>query len=241
MLIFIALSWYILSMERFNRTIRLIGENNFNKLAKSKVAVFGIGGVGSFVAEALCRSGVGEIMLVDKDNVDITNINRQLIATTQTIGKPKVEVMAQRCKDINPQVVVKTKQVFFNDQTVGDFDLKHFDYIVDAIDTVSSKLLLIKMCKDNNVNIISCMGTGNKLDPTQFEITDIYKTQNCPLAKVMRHELKQLGIKNLKVLYSKETPSNCDSEPSRIPASIAFVPSVAGLIIAGKVIKDLIK
>lgn len=207
------------------------------------------GGVGSYTVEALCRSGIGHITLVDKDTVDITNINRQLIADTTTIGKPKVEVAKERLLRINPNIDVTTYPIFYDATKSKDlFGVDndnvshiHYDYIVDAIDCVSSKLSLVEETSKLNIPIISCMGTGNKLDPTQFEIADISKTSVCPLAKVMRKELGKRGIKHLNVVYSKEEPHRFDEENSRTPASISFVPSVAGLILAGKVIQDLLK
>jgi len=210
-------------------------------LQNSKVAIFGIGGVGSFVVEGLVRAGIGSFLLVDNDEVDLTNLNRQLIATKETIGKPKVEVTKKRILDINSNANVEIVQEFFMPESRDIFD-ETVDYIVDAVDTVTAKIELIMRANKLNIPIISCMGTGNKLDPTKFEVSDIYKTSVCPLAKVMRKELKQRNIKKLKVVYSKEEPiKNKDTKEKQVPASIAFVPSVAGLIIAGEVIKDLIK
>lgn len=234
-------------MEQFARTELLIGKDGVQKLKDSKVAIFGIGGVGSFVLEGLARAGVGKFILVDNDDVSETNINRQLIATHKTVGKAKVEVAKERVLEINPNAEIKIYKEFFMPETVGIID-ESVSYIVDAIDTVTAKLELVERANKMNIPIISSMGTGNKLDPTRFEITDINKTSVCPLAKVMRKGLKQRGIKKLKVLYSKEEPvqidySNFVSDDSKKnpPASISFVPSVAGLIIAGEVIKDLIK
>lgn len=234
-------------MEQFARTELLIGKDGVQKLNDSKVAIFGIGGVGSFVLEGLARAGVGKFILVDNDDVSETNINRQLIATHKTVGKAKVEVAKERVLEINPNAEIEIYKEFFMPETVGIID-ESVSYIVDAIDTVTAKLELVERANKMNIPIISSMGTGNKLDPTRFEITDINKTSVCPLAKVMRKELKQRGIKKLKVLYSKEEPvqidySNFVSDDSKKnpPASISFVPSVAGLIIAGEVIKDLIK
>lgn len=228
-------------MNEFSRTISLIGIDAFEKLKGSSVAVFGIGGVGSYVSEALARSGVGSITLVDGDNVDISNINRQLIALHSTIGLPKVEVAKRRIMDINPNAQVNAVKLFYC--TPSAFSLNGYDYIVDAIDTVTSKLLLIEEAYKKNIPIISSMGAGNKLDPSKFEVTDIYKTSVCPLARVMRRELKKHGIEHLKVVYSKEPPisphQNDSPELKKSPASIAFVPSVAGLILAGEVIRDL--
>ena len=224
--------------NRFSRTELLIGKEAIEKLNKSKVAVFGIGGVGSYVVEGLARAGVGSFILVDKDEVDITNINRQIIATTKTVGRPKVEVAKERILEINPEARVEIYQEFFLPETKGILD-ESIDYIVDAVDTVTAKIELIDRANKLNIPIISSMGTGNKLDPSKFEVTDIYKTSVCPLAKVMRKELKIRGIKKLKVVYSKEEPIK--QEERGVPASISFVPSVAGLIIAGEVIKNLSK
>lgn len=224
--------------NRFSRTELLIGKEAIKKLNKSKVAVFGIGGVGSYVVEGLARAGIGNFILVDKDEVDITNINRQIIATTKTVGKSKVEVSKERILEINPEAKVKIYQEFFMPETEGILD-DSIDYIVDAVDTVTAKIELVVRANKLNIPIISSMGTGNKLDPTAFEVADIYKTSVCPLAKVMRKELKARGVKKLKVVYSKEEPIK--QEERGVPASISFVPSVAGLIIAGEVIKDLSK
>lgn len=227
-------------MEQFSRTELLIGTENVNKLNNSKVAIFGIGGVGSFTVEALARGGIGNFILVDKDDVDLTNINRQIIATSKTVGKPKVEVAKERILEINPNANVEIYKEFFMPETNGILD-KTITYIVDAVDTVTAKIELVKRANELNIPIISCMGTGNKLDPTKFEVSDIYKTSVCPLAKVMRKELKTRGIKKLKVIYSKENPIKVNKEPvKQVPGSISFVPSVAGLIIAGEVIKDII-
>jgi len=232
----------------FQRTELLIGQEALDKLKKSKVAVFGVGGVGSFAVEALARCAVGTLVLVDKDDVCITNINRQIHATTKTVGRPKVDVMAERIKEINPNCNVITYKAFYNQETANELLKDDYDYVIDAIDTVSSKIDLVVRCKEKNIPIISSMGAGNKLDPTKFEVSDIYKTSVCPLAKVMRIELKKRGIKDLKVVYSKEQPIRVNvneilnlKQRKQIPASISFVPSVVGLIIAGEVIKDLIK
>ena len=225
----------------FSRTIRLIGEDAFAKLNKASVAVFGIGGVGSAVAEALARAGVGKICLVDSDSVSITNINRQLIALHSTIGKSKVEAATQRIKDINPDAVVDAVCEFYDSETQGKFDLSQFDYIADAIDTVTSKLLLIENATRLNVPVISSMGTGNKLDATGFEVSDIYKTSVCPLARVMRRELKARGIKKLKVVYSKEIPLQPKTDIEMPEGKRQFVPPVAGYIMASEIIKELIK
>ena len=232
-------------MNQFSRTELLIGKDGVEKLANAKVAIFGIGGVGSFVVEALARSGIGNFVLVDNDEVDITNLNRQIIATHKTIGKPKVEIAGERILDINPNANVEIYREFFMPESKGILD-NSIDYIVDAIDTVTAKIELAVRAEKMNIPIISSMGTGNKLDPTRFEVTDIYKTSVCPLAKVMRKELKQRGIKKLKVVFSKEEPikplnSNELTNKKQVPGSISFVPSVAGLIVAGEVIKDIIK
>lgn len=237
--------------NQFLRTELLIGKENVEKLQSSKVAIFGIGGVGSFVVEALARAGIENFILVDNDVVDITNINRQIIATHSTIGKAKVEIAKERILDINPNAKVQAVQMFFSKDSEEILDTS-IDYVIDCIDTVSSKIELIVKAKSLQIPIISCMGTGNKLDHSKFEIADIYKTNICPLAKVMRKELKKREIKDLKVLYSKEEPikikklnnKNEILENSKfkkqVPGSISFVPSVAGLIIAGEVVKDLI-
>ena len=232
-------------MNQFSRTELLIGKDGVEKLVNAKVAIFGIGGVGSFVVEALARVGIGNFVLVDNDEVDITNLNRQIIATHKTIGKPKVEIARERILDINPNANVEVYQELFMPESKGILD-NSIDYIVDAVDTVTAKIELAVRAEKMNIPIISSMGTGNKLDPTRFEVTDIYKTSVCPLAKVMRKELKQRDIKKLKVVYSKEEPikplnSNEITNKKQVPGSISFVPSVAGLIVAGEVIKDIIK
>ena len=228
--------------NQFSRTELIIGKEKIEILKKAKVAVFGIGGVGSYVVEGLARTGISNFILVDNDDVSISNINRQIIALHSTVGKAKVEVAKTRILEINPDAKVEIYKEFFMPDTKGILD-ESIDYIVDSIDTVTAKLELIERANKLNVPIISCMGTGNKLDPTRFEITDISKTSVCPLAKVMRKELKQRGIKKLKVLYSKEEPIRIEVNEGekRTPGSISFVPSVAGLIIAGEVIKDIIK
>lgn len=229
-------------MGQFSRTELLIGKENLEKLKNSKVAIFGIGGVGSFVLEALTRAGIGNFILVDKDNVDLSNLNRQIIATRKTVGKPKVEVAKERILEINPNAEVEIYKEFFMPETEGILD-STISYVVDAIDTVTAKIELVKRAQELNIPIISSMGTGNKLDPTKFEVSDIYKTSVCPLAKVMRKELKARKIKKLKVVYSKELPikvARNEEVIKQIPGSISFVPSVAGLIIAGEVIKDII-
>ena len=223
--------------EQFSRTELLIGKDGVEKLKKSKVAIFGLGGVGSYVVEALARVGVGNFILVDNDIISETNINRQIIATYKTIGKPKIQIEKERILEINPNAKVEIFKEFFMPESPDFFD-KNVSYIVDAIDTITAKIELVVRAKKMNKPIISCMGTGNKLDPTKFEVTDIYKTSVCPLAKVMRKELKNRKIDNLKVLYSKEEPIKLNNK--QVPGSISFVPSVAGLIIAGEVIKDII-
>ncbi len=229
-------------MNQFSRTELIIGKDGVEKLNKSKVAIFGIGGVGSFVAEGLIRAGVQNFILVDKDVVDLTNLNRQIIATHDTIGKPKVEVAKARMLSINPNSNIEIHQEFFSPESPELLD-NTVDYIIDCVDNVTAKIELVLRAQKLNIPIISSMGTGNKLDPTRFEITDIYKTSVCPLAKVMRKELKARGIKKLKVVYSKEEPiktSQNNEEGKPVPGSISFVPSVAGLTIAGEVIKNLL-
>jgi tRNA A37 threonylcarbamoyladenosine dehydratase len=247
-------------LNQFSRTELLFGGEAMEKLSQSRVAVFGVGGVGGFTVEALARSGVGIFDIFDDDKVCLTNINRQIIATRKTIGKYKVEVMKERILEINPKAIVNAHQTFYTPEVADQFDFSEYSYIVDAIDTVTGKLELVMRANQYNIPIISCMGAGNKLDPTQFEVTDIYKTSVCPLAKVMRRELRARGVKKLKVVYSKEMPrkpledmsisckNNCICPPGaerkctdrrQIPGSTAFVPSVAGLIIAGEVIKDI--
>ncbi len=229
---------------QFSRTELLLGKEGVDKLKNARVAVFGVGGVGGYVVEALVRSGVGALDLIDKDVVSISNINRQIIALHSTVGQFKTEVAASRAKDINPNVNVRVHNVFYLPENAQDFDFSQYDYVVDAIDTVSGKIALIEQAKANNVPIISSMGAGNKLDPTAFEVADISKTSVCPLARVMRRELKKRGIEHVKVVYSKEEPLSTDEKDEEsgktVPGSVAFVPSVVGLIIAGEVIKDLI-
>ena len=222
--------------NQFSRTELIIGKEKIEILKKSKVAIFGIGGVGSYVVEGLARAGIGNFILVDKDEVSISNINRQIIATHSTVGKIKVDVAKERILSINPNAKVEVYKEFFMPETTGILD-ETIDYIVDSVDTVTAKIELIVRANKMNIPIISCMGTGNKMDPTKFEIADIYKTSVCPLAKVMRKELKTRGIKKLKVLFSKEEAIKTEGNIG----SLSFVPSVAGLIIAGEVIKDLIK
>ena len=223
--------------EQLSRSRLLIGEDGIDKLHKSRVAVFGIGGVGGYVCEALVRSGVSSFDLIDKDVVSVSNINRQIIALHSTVGRPKVEVMKERMLDINPSVNVNTYERFFLPENADDFPFEEYDYVIDAVDTVTAKIELIMRCKELGIPVISSMGAGNKLDASAFEVSDIYKTSVCPLAKVMRRELKKRGIKELKVVYSKENPVT----NSRPPGSVAFVPSTAGLIIAGEVVRDLIR
>ena len=224
-----------------SRTEGLIGRENVEKLNNKKVAIFGIGGVGSYVVEALARVGIGRFILVDSDDVSITNINRQIIATTRTIGEPKVEVAKDRILEINNKAKVEIYKEFFTSNTKGILD-DSISYIVDAVDTVTAKIELVIRANKLDIPIISSMGTGNKLDPTRFEVSDIYKTSVCPLAKIMRKELKKRNISKLKVVYSKEEPikTSISENGKKVPASISFVPSVAGLIIASEVIKDLI-
>lgn len=223
----------------------LVGKGSVDKLNRSRVAVFGLGGVGSYVAEALARSGIGALTLVDDDVIAESNLNRQLYALHSTIGQAKTDIAKQRVLDINPECNVTSLQVRFDKDTQGQFDFAAYDYVVDAIDTVTSKLLLVELCNKANTLIISCMGTGNKLDATAFEVADIAKTSVCPLAKVMRRELKIRGIEHLKVVYSREqprTPTQLEQSAKRqTPASMPYVPPVAGMILAGEVIKDLIK
>ena len=249
-------------LTQFSRTELLLGKEAMDRLKNARVAVFGIGGVGGYVCEALVRTGVGYFDLIDDDKVCLTNLNRQIIATRKTVGKYKTEVMKERMLEINPDVKVEIHDCFFLPENAKDFPFEEYDYIVDAVDTVTAKLEIIMRAKECNVPVINCMGAGNKLDPTQFEVADIYKTSVCPLARVMRRELKKRGVKKLKVVYSKEQPirpiedmsiscrSHCVCPPGTvhkcterrdIPGSIAFVPSVAGLILAGEVIKDLTK
>jgi tRNA A37 threonylcarbamoyladenosine dehydratase len=249
-------------LNQFSRTQLLLGKNSMEKLQESRVAVFGVGGVGGYVCEALVRSGVGALDLIDDDKVCLTNLNRQLIATRKTVGKYKVDVMKERILEINPDAKVEVHKCFFLPENADEFPFEEYDYIVDAVDTVTAKVELVMKAKEKNIPIISSMGAGNKLDGSAFRVADIYKTKVCPLAKVMRHELKKRGVKKLKVVYSEEYPTrpledmsiscrtNCICPPGAahkcterrdIPGSVAFVPSVAGLIIGGEVIKDLTK
>lgn len=224
-------------MERSIRTEMLLGEEKLNRLQNAHVAVFGIGGVGGFVVEALARAGVGTLTLVDRDTVSESNLNRQIIALTNTIGRDKVDVMKERIALINPECNVDARKCFYLPDTADSFDFTEYDYIVDSVDTVTAKLELVVRAKDAGTSIISCMGTGNKLDPSQFEICDISKTSVCPLARVMRRELKKRGIDKLTVLYSKEQPIDVGGV---LPGSISYVPATAGLMIAGRVIRDLV-
>lgn len=231
-------------LNQFSRTELLLGKEAMQRLQNARVAVFGVGGVGGYVVEALARSGVGAIDLIDNDKVCLTNLNRQIIATRKTVGKYKVDVMKERILEINPDVVVHTHKCFFLPENKDEFDFKKYSYVVDAVDTVTAKIQLVLEARDAGVPIISSMGAGNKLDPTRFEVADIYETSVCPLAKVMRKELKKRDIKHLKVVYSKEKPIHPDgececTERRAIPGSTAFVPAVVGLIMASEIIKDL--
>lgn len=230
--------------EIFSRTESLIGTENLEKLKNSHIAIFGIGGVGGYVLEGLVRSGVGNIDLFDNDTVSLSNINRQIIATNDTIGQLKTEAAMMRALSINKDVKINTFNVFYTPDNASDFDFSKYDYIIDAIDTVTSKIEIIVRATAQNIPVISSMGTGNKLNPAMLEVSDIYKTSVCPLAKVMRYELKKRGIKKLKVVYSKEEPfklSLSNENGRHIPASCPYVPATAGMIIAGEVVKDLIK
>ena len=247
-------------LDQFSRTQLLLGREGMQALKNSRVAVFGIGGVGGYAVEALARSGVGALDLIDDDKVCLTNLNRQIIATRKTVGKYKVDVMRERILEINPDAAVHVHKCFFLPETKGEFDFSRYSYVIDAVDTVTAKIELVLEAQKAGVPIISCMGAGNKLDPTCFEVADIYRTSVCPLARVMRRELKKRGVKRLKVVYSKEKPTrpiedmaiscraNCICPPGAehkcterrdIPGSTAFVPAVAGLILAGEVLKDL--
>ncbi len=232
--------------EIYQRTQMLIGEEAVNRLKASAVMIFGIGGVGSFAAEAVARAGVGRIILVDKDTVSESNINRQLVALHSTIGKPKAEIMKKRINDINPNISVEAIERFCLPDNVDEFFIEKTDYVIDAVDTVSAKLAIVKKCKREGIDVISAMGAGNKLNPQDFEISDIYKTTTCPLCRVMRRELKNAGIPSLKVVYTKEEPKSkikkIDTETNKaIPGSISFVPSTMGLLLAGECIKDIVK
>lgn len=227
-------------LNQFSRTELVVGKDGVEKLNNTKIAIFGLGGVGSFALEGLVRAGIGNLVLIDNDCVELTNLNRQILATHKTIGKPKVEIAKQRILDINPNANVEIHQEFFMPETEGILD-DSIDYIVDCIDTVTAKIELVVRAERLNIPIISCMGTGNKLEPTRFEAADIYKTSICPLAKVMRKELRNRGVKKLKVVYSKEEPIKSNKKDrNQVPGSISFVPSVAGLIIAGEVVKTIL-
>lgn len=238
--------------NQFSRTELLFGKEAMEKLFATRVAVFGVGGVGGYAAEALARSGIGTLDLIDSDRICLSNINRQILATHKTVGKLKVDVAAERIKDINPNAIVHTYPVFYLPETAAQFDFTAYDYVIDAIDTVAGKIALVLQAQAAGTPIISAMGAGNKLDPTAFEVSDIYKTSVCPLARVMRYELRRRGVKKLKVVYSKEEPrtplaapeeesASAQSGRRQIPGSTAFVPSVAGLILAGEVVKDILK
>ena len=236
-------------MDPYSRTAFLLGEEGMQKLKNATVAVFGLGGVGGYVVEALARCGIGGLELIDHDTISITNINRQILATRKTVGMDKAEAAKQRVLDIDPDIKVAARKEFFGPDTMDTFDFASYDYVVDAIDTVTGKLALVQAAKSAGVPIISCMGTGNKLDPTKFQIADITKTTVCPLARIMRKECAKRGIKHLKVLFSTEDPiaPKATSEEElpegrrALPGSVSYVPSVAGLMIAGEVVKDLIK
>ena len=232
-------------VQEFSRTALLLGEEGVHRLEQARVAVFGVGGVGGYAADALARSGVGTIDLIDKDTVSLSNINRQIIALHSTVGRYKTDVMKERILDINPMAKVNTYACFFLPETAGQFDFRQYDYVIDAVDTVSAKIQLILQAKEAGVPVISSMGAGNKLDPAGFQVADISQTSVCPLAKVMRRELKKRNIRNVKVVYSKEEvkkpleEERDDQSGKPVPGSLAFVPSVAGLILAGEVIREL--
>ena len=228
--------------SQFSRTELLLGEKSVEKLAKKRIAVFGVGGEVGFVCEGLVRAGIGEIDIIDKDTVAVSNLNRQLIALHSTVGQNKVDVLEKRLKDINPKLILRKYKCFFLPETSDNFDFKQYNYVVDAIDTVTGKIELVLKAEEAGVPIISAMGAGNKLDPTAFQVADIYKTSVCPLARVMRRELKKRGIEKLKVVYSKEEPVKpvfAEGEET-VPGSVSFVPSVMGLIIAGEIVKELL-
>lgn len=236
-------------LDQFSRTELLLGRSGMERLAKARVAVFGLGGVGGHTVEALARSGIGALDLVDNDRISLTNLNRQLLATHRTLGLYKADAAKERVLEINPEAEVRVWKLFYGPDTAGEFDFTRYDYVVDAIDTVTGKLALIQQAQEAGTRVISCMGAGNKLDPTAFRVADIYETSVCPLARVMRKELKKRGIRSLKVVYSQEAPQNPEGELYRktmegqerrqVPGSSAFVPSAAGLILAGEVVKDL--
>ena len=248
-------------LNQFSRTQLLLGEEAMKTLSEKKVAIFGIGGVGGYVCESLVRTGIGHFDIVDDDKVCLTNLNRQIIATRSTVGKDKVEVMKERMLDINPKADITVHKCFFLPENADQFPFEEYDYVVDAVDTVTAKIEIIMRCKEKGVPVISCMGAGNKLDPSRFRVADIYKTTMCPIAKVMRREMKKRGVKNLKVVFSDEKPvtpiedmsiscrTNCICTPGAerkctdrraIPGSTAFAPAVAGLILASEVVKDLV-
>ena len=236
-------------LDQFSRTELLLGREGMERLARARVAVFGLGGVGGYVVEALARSGVGALELVDSDRVSLTNLNRQILATHRTLGRFKADAARERVLDINPEAEAVARRVFYGPDTAGEFDFTRYDYVVDAIDTVTGKLTLIQAAQAAGTPVISCMGAGNKLDPAAFRVADIYETSVCPLARVMRKELKRRGVRRLKVVYSQEPPRNpegalyqqsLEGEVRRqVPGSAAFVPSAAGLILAGEVVRDL--
>lgn len=236
-------------LDQFSRTELLLGRDGMERLARARVAVFGLGGVGGCAAEALARSGVGTLDLIDSDRIGLTNLNRQILATHRTLGQFKADAARERVLEINPEAVANARRVFYGPDTAGDFDFTKYDYVVDAIDTVTGKLALIQAAQAAGTRIISCMGAGNKLDPTAFRVADIYETSVCPLARVMRKELKKRGIQHLKVVYSQEIPRNPRGDlyqeslagevRRQVPGSAAFVPTAAGLVLAGEVVKDL--
>lgn len=237
-------------LDQFSRTELLLGREGMERLARARVAVFGLGGVGGYAVEALARSGVGALELIDSDRVSLTNLNRQILATHETLGQYKADAARARVLSINPEAAVEARRVFYGPDTAGDFDFSGYDYVVDAIDTVTGKLALIQQAQAAGTRIISCMGAGNKLDPTAFRVADIYETSVCPLARVMRKELKRRGVRHLKVVYSQELPLEMEGtlyqeslagENARrqVPGSNAFVPAAAGLILAGEVVRDL--
>ena len=236
-------------LDQFSRTELLLGREGMERLARARVAVFGLGGVGGYAAEALVRSGVGALELVDNDRVSLTNLNRQILATHETLGRYKADAARDRALSINPGADVTARTIFYGPDTAGDFDFARYDYVVDAIDTVTGKLALIERAQAAGTPVISCMGAGNKLDPTAFRVADIYETSVCPLARVMRKELKRRGVRRLKVVYSQEVPQNpegalyresLEGEARRqVPGSVAFAPAAAGLILAGEVVRDL--
>ena len=237
-------------MDHLSRTRLLLGDTAMEKLKNARVAVFGLGGVGGYVVEALARSGIGALDLIDHDTISLTNINRQLLATRSTVGKSKAQAAADRVRDIDPDIRVTVHETFYLPDTADQFDFSRYDYIVDAIDTVTGKLMLAQRAQETGIPIISSMGTGNKLDPTAFRVADISQTRGCPLARIMRKECKKRGIRALKVVYSEEEPLTPQSDEGMeempegrraLPGSVAFVPSVAGMILAGEVIKDLIR